>query len=121
MVNNEVAQFIRFCAHCQLVNSCSHEAQQSLQRIDSDTPLGVVFLDFWKPGDIPYQDGYFNILKFLDCMTGFGIVSAIRLEEITSDQAPRWAFGNFFVPFGIPKIIVVDADGLFLECSGRLS
>ena len=35
------------------------------------------------------------------------------MKEITSDQATRWAFGNFFVPFGIPKIIVVDADGVF--------
>ena len=34
-------------------------------------------------------------------------------EKITSDQAARWAFGTFFVPFDIPKIIVVDADGLF--------
>ena len=46
-------------------------------------------------------------------MTGFEIEAATVMREITSDQAARWDFGNFFVPFGIPKIIVVDADGLF--------
>ena len=35
------------------------------------------------------------------------------MKEITSFHAARWDFGNFFVPFGLPKMIVVDADGLF--------
>ena len=46
-------------------------------------------------------------------MTGFGIGAATGMKEITSDQAARWDFGNFFVPFGLPKTIVVDADGFF--------
>ena len=41
-------------------------------------------------------------------MVGFGIGAAIGLKEITSYQATQWGFGNFFVPYGIPKIIVVD-------------
>ena len=49
----------------------------------------------------------------LDCMTGFGIVAASGLKEITSEKIAPWDFGNFFVPFGIPKMIVVDAYGLF--------
>ena len=35
------------------------------------------------------------------------------MKEITSDQATQWAFGNLFVPFGLRKMIVVDADELF--------
>ena len=35
------------------------------------------------------------------------------MKENTPDQAARWDFENFFVPFGLPKIIVVDADGFF--------
>ena len=46
-------------------------------------------------------------------MTGCGLGAAIWLKEITSDQTVRWDFENFFVPLGLPKIIVVDADGLF--------
>ena len=37
------------------------------------------------------------------------------MKEITSDQAARWDFGNFFVLFGLPKMIVVDADGIYSE------
>ena len=53
-------------------------------------------------------------------MAGFEIVEATGMKEITSYQATQWAFGNFLVPCGLPKIIVVDADGIFLECSRRL-
>ena len=101
MVNKEVAQFIIACVHCQLVNLCSHKAQQLLQTNYSYTPFDVLFLDFWKPGDIPDQDGSHKILTCLDCMTGFGIEEDIGRKEITSDQATPWAFGNLFDPFGL--------------------
>ena len=109
-----MAQLIKACSHCQLVNSCSHEAQQLLQTIDSDTPFDVVFLYFWEPGEIPYLDGSRRILKCLYFMTGFGLAAATGMKEVTSDQAAQWSFRNFFVPFGLPKFIVVDADGIFL-------
>ena len=108
-----MAQLIKACSHCQLVNSCSREAQQLLQTIDSDTPFDVVFLDSWEPGDIPDQYGYRKILSCQDFMTGFGIVADTGMKETTSDQAVLWAFGNFFVSFGIPKMIVVDEDRIF--------
>ena len=84
-----------------------------LQKIDSDTPFDVVFLNFWEPGDILDKYGSHKILTCLDCMTGFGIGADIGSKEITSDQTARWACGNLFVPFGIPKIIVVGTDGFF--------
>ena len=83
-----------------------------LQKIESNNTFDLVFLDFWEPGDIPDQYGSHKILKLLYCMTLFGLVSAIGMKEITSDQVARWYFGNFFVPFGLPKTIVVDADGI---------
>ena len=92
-----------------------------LHIIGSDTPFYVVFLDLWEPWDIPYQDIYCNILTCLYCMTVFGIGSTIVFKEITSDHFSQWYFGSFFVPFGIPKIVVVDADGLFLGFPRKLS
>ena len=73
----------------------------------------MVFINFLGTGNIPDQDGSLNILTCLDFMTGFGIAADTRMKECISDQAARWAFGNLFVPFGVPKIIVVDADGIF--------
>ena len=46
-------------------------------------------------------------------MTVFQLLAAIVLKEITSDQAVQWYFGNLFVPFGLLKMIVVNADGFF--------
>ena len=85
-----------------------------LQTIEPYNPFEVVFIDFWEPGDILDRDGYFKILACLYCMTVFGLVASSGLKGITSYQVARWDFSNFFVLFGIPKIIVVDADGLFL-------
>ena len=48
-------------------------------------------------------------------MAGFGVWSAIRLKKIKADQVAQWAFGNLTFPFGITNIIVMDADGIFLE------
>ena len=46
-------------------------------------------------------------------MAVFILGSASGLKKITSDQVAKWALGNFFVPFGIPKMITTDADGNF--------
>ena len=54
-------------------------------------------------------------------MTKFGLGEATGLKEITPYQATLWDFGNIFVPFGLPKMIVVDTDGIFLECSRIIS
>ena len=46
-------------------------------------------------------------------MTVIGLGSASVLNEITSYQVLWWDFGNFFLPSGISKIVVVDVDGFF--------
>ena len=51
-----------------------------LYMIQSDTPFGVVFIESWKPGGIPDQDRYHNILKCLDFMTGFVLVATSGLQ-----------------------------------------
>ena len=92
-----------------------------IHTIESDIPFDVVFLEFWEPGDIPDRYGSFKILTCLYFMKGFGLVAASVLKKSTSTLVTQWAFGNFFVPSGLTKMIVVDADGLFLGCSIKLS
>ena len=79
-VNKDVEQFIRAYENCQLVDSCSHESQQLLQTIESNTQFDMVFLDFWEPGVIPDWDKSRKILTCLGCMTGFGLVTAIGMK-----------------------------------------
>ena len=76
-------------------------------------PFDVIFLVFWGAGDTPDWDGYCKILIYLDCRPGFGLVSASVMKEITSKQVIQWAFVTLFSPFGLPRMIVVDSDGIF--------
>ena len=86
-----------------------------LHTIESNKPFNVVFIEFWEPWDIQDHDISRNIITCMGCMTGFGRESSSGLKEITSDHIALWDFENFFVPFGIRKIIVVDAGGMFSE------
>ena len=47
MVNKEVAQSAKSCAHFQLVNSCSRKAQNMIHTIEPDTPFNMVYLYFF--------------------------------------------------------------------------
>ena len=54
-----------------------------LHTIGLDNSFDMVFIDFREPGNIPDQDGYRSIRTFLDCMTGFGLVSSSALKKMT--------------------------------------
>ena len=121
MVNKEVAQLIRACAHFQMENSCSHESYQMLHTIDSYKPRVVVFLYFREPWGHPrsvwisqdtHMPGLYNRIWARSSQW-------IKINYIRPGR--MIVFGSFFVPFGLPKIIIVDTDVLFLECAGRPS
>ena len=46
-------------------------------------------------------------------MKWFGLVSYSGLRDITSEQVAQWHLGNLFIPFRIPKMIIVNAGGHF--------
>ena len=47
-------------------------------------------------------------------MIGSGIVESRVLNELKPEQVTLWSFGNFFVTFGLPNIILVDVDEIFV-------
>ena len=117
MVNKEVSQFIRACVYWQLVNSCSHEAQQLLQTIESDTPFDVVFLDSGEPGDIPNQYVPRKILTFLDCMTGFGIVEDTGMKKLHQTRPHDGLLEPSLFHLIFPKLLLWMQMYFSLECS----
>ena len=92
-----------------------------LYTIDSDTPFDVVFINFWESGEITDQDGSCNIITCLYCTTLFGLEPTIGMKEFTPNQEVTWYFGNLFVPFGLPKMIVMDAGRVFAGISRKIS
>ena len=108
MVARDVERMVSACGHCRLANNASHEAQMELHGLESSAPFDVVFLDVWEPGEVVDADGSRKILTCLDCMTGFAAAVALGKDIVATTLAGK-AFAAFFVPYGLPKLIVVDA------------
>jgi hypothetical protein len=52
-----------------LARCISHEAQMHLHAFTCDEPFSMIFLDMWKPGDVPEKDGTREVLTMMDGMT----------------------------------------------------
>ena len=103
----EIKEAVVSCAHCKLANATGHESQQVLGAISSDTPFDVIAIDIWSPGDVTDKYGNVKGLTSMDTMTGFASVTT--LQDATSETVARAAFASFFVPNGLPKLILLDA------------
>ena len=112
-MNRDTLHAVQSCAHCRLANNTSHKAQAVLHDLPCDAPLDVIFLDVWSPGEVPEKSGDHSVLTYIDGMTGFAGAAFIREKPVTSTTLATIAFANFFVPFGMPRLVIVDADGLF--------
>jgi len=110
-MNRDTIDAVTTCAHCRLANNASHEAQAALHDLPCDAPFDVVFLDVWSPGEVPEKTGEHSVLTFLDGMTGFAHAAFIRESALTSETLAATAFSHFFVPFGLPRLVIVDAAG----------
>ena len=84
-----------------------------LQTFKTDYPFDTIFLDFWNTGDLPGVTGARKILTYLCCTTRFASYTERVMNDPTSDQVASWYFSTLFVPYGLPKLIIVDADGFF--------
>ena len=121
-MHSEVKEAVGNCAHCRLTNAAGHENQQVFQALSTDAPFDVVALDVWSPGDIPDRIGNAKAITCLDTMTGFA--STVAVQDISSDSMARNTFAHFFVPNGLPKLVLLDLGsenkGLVITMCGAL-
>ena len=103
----DVREAVGACAHCKLANATGHEASNILQALSTDGPFDVIAIDVWSPGAVPDKDGNIKALTSLDTTTGFA--SAAILDSMNSEVVARNCFASFFVPNGLPKLILVDS------------
>ena len=80
--------------------------------LETDVPFDIVFLDVWEPGRVPKEDGSQKVLMFIDCMMGFAVVTTLK-DNLPAENMAQQAFTSFFVPYGLPQMIVVDAARQF--------
>jgi hypothetical protein len=83
----------------------------------------MIFLNMWKPGDVPEKDGTREVLTMMDGMTGFA-AGAFLGKPIIAEVLADVTFSQFFCVFGRPRIIVVEADrklcGIFTKTFEKL-
>ena len=114
-MQRDVTQGIRSCTHCRLANQASHEAQVQLQTLACDVPFDVVYLDIWSPGKITDKDGHTKVLTMIDSMTGFAAAAFLRDTTTDSKGIGMASFATFFIPYGLPRLIMVDAGPEFKD------
>lgn len=122
-MSRDVQEGVWGCAHCNLANVASHEVQMQLNMLSCDKPFDVIYLDIWVPGDsIAQEDGgslmdksrAIKVLTALDGMTGFAMATFLS-NLINPTTMVDAAMCTFFVVMGLPRLIMVDADGIFVS------
>jgi hypothetical protein len=103
----DIKEAVGACAHCKLANAVGQDSQSILDAISCDTPFDIIAIDVWSPGAVSDKYGNTKTLTSLDTMTGFA--SAAILQSATSDNVARACFATFFVPNGLPKLVLIDA------------
>ena len=101
-MTRNVTEGVAGCAHCNLSNAASHEAQLKLHSLACDVPFDVVFLDVWTPGNIVDKSGSVKVLTFICCMTGFAMAAFLDMQSVDSQTIATTAVGSFFNFCGLP-------------------
>jgi hypothetical protein len=58
------------------------------------------------------KKGNIKVLTFLDSMTGFAMAAFLQ-GEINSNKIANAVVTTLFVTVGLPRLLVVDAEGVF--------
>ena len=103
----DIVELVKACAHCTLANSVSKDASTYLYAYVSDVPFDIMFLDVWTPGEVPSNLGHLKVLTMLEGMCGFSGAAALTKED--SNTVAQATFATFFIAFGLPRLVVVDA------------
>lgn len=118
-MTRDLCEGIRSCSHCNLANATSHENQLLLHTLSCDVPFDVVFMDIWSPGDMVDKQGNTKVLASVDCMTGYAL-GAFLSSTIDAKTVADAALTTMSIPVGLPRLIIVDADGVFAGTFKRL-
>ena len=116
----DIKEAVLSCGHCVVGNNTSHQSQQILGQLSVAEPFDIIAIDFWIPGittakrlnkedHLPKKAALTSLCN----LTGFASVAYVGALE-TSTVADI-IFGQFLIPNGLPKMILIDADSLFRQ------
>ena len=74
----DITTLVHSCAHYHLANAPMHESVGPILGLEADSPLDIIFLDLWSPGDsIIEKDGAKKLIMYTFCMKSFVAVAFI--------------------------------------------
>jgi hypothetical protein len=116
---SKVRAAVLACGHCKVANATNHEACQKIGALAiPDAPFDVIAMDIWSPGKTKDQQiksdrSQKAVLDAVCTLTGFAAIAF--LSEVNSETVARLAFSQFFVPHGLPKLVMIDAGSEFKD------
>jgi hypothetical protein len=99
-----------------MANTASHQAQQILGALSMDKqPFDVIGMDVWHPGMTKKNTATTRNQKVtLTCLCNLtGFASVAFIPQIDSDTMARLAFSHFYVPNGLPKLVIIGVGSEF--------
>ena len=113
-MGQDITTLVHSYSHYHLANATMYESVGPLLGLETDAPLDIIFIEFWSPDNsIIKKDGAKKVLTYTCCMTSFAAVAFV-VWDINAEALAMLAMETLFGPFGLPKLIVVDAEGIFV-------
>jgi hypothetical protein len=117
-MSKDVRAAVIQCGHCQAANVTGHENQEILTGHSVDEPFDIISIDVWHPRKTTTDnkrlgmERHQKVIITSTCnLTGFKSLAFI--SHLEAEVAARLVFSHFFIPNGLPKVIVIDAGGEF--------
>ena len=111
-MSRDIQKAVLECAHCRVANVASHQAQQIIGALSMDEPFDIISMDIWYPGSTKTNttttQNQKTILTCLNNLTGFANLAFS--SQGSSEMIARLAFSLFFVPNGLPKLVIADGS-----------
>ena len=105
-----IQKWIQTCAGCIMKDTQKYSKSELLYSFPLDAPMNSVHIDIWTPGAIKGFENETSLLIVVCHMTGF-----VALEPIKAANSQEFAKASYkiFLRYGLPKLIIVDADSKF--------
>jgi hypothetical protein len=117
-MSKDVRSAVTECGHCQVTNVTEHENQRILSGHSVDEPFDIINIDVWHPGKTTTDTKKLDVERHQKAiltstcnLTGFASLAFI--SHLEAEVAARLVFSHFFIPNGLPKVIVIDAGSEF--------
>jgi hypothetical protein len=117
-MSKDVRSAVTECGHCQAANVTGHENQRILSGHSVDEPFDIISIDAWHPGKTTSDTKKLDVERHQKAILTStcnlpGFASLAFISHLEAEVAAQLVFSHFFIPNGLPKVIVIDVGSEF--------